>query len=96
MRSAAGDETERKSEHEEVEDVSYQLAYMLSPSSFWGRPLALVAVLLASHAAALLLGAVLGAKHQAACQSSYAGGGDMCLTRRFSSGPYGTHARLAW
>lgn len=58
----------------------------------WGRPLALVAVLLASHAAVLLLGVAIGRQQQA-----YAGhSAEPMLIRRFSSGPQGTHARLAW
>jgi len=59
----------------------------------WGRPLALVAVLLASHAAVLLLGVVIGRQQQAASADR---GGDAMLIRRFSSGPQGIHARLAW
>jgi len=61
-------------------------------SSGWGRPLAVVAVLLASHAAALLLGIMIGRHHTSSSESILVHGAT--LARRFSSGPFGTHARL--
>ena len=61
-------------------------------SRIWSRPFALIAILLASHSAVLLLGVMVG-RHQTAA-AGYAA--EATLVRRFSSGPYGTHARLLW
>lgn len=58
----------------------------------WSRPLAVVAVLLASHAAAMFFGVYIGGKLQAATAAN----DSLMLMRRFSSGPCGTHARLSW
>lgn len=55
------------------------------------QPLALVAVLLASHAAAFLLGLAIGRGSQGMDRRAAT---DCALQRRFSSGPYGYHARL--
>jgi hypothetical protein len=59
--------------------------------SEWGRPLALVGLLLVSHAAAFLLGVVMGRHHQALAQS-----GEAVLFRRFSSSSAPTLARFSW
>lgn len=69
---------------------------ILSRPLTWARyisaqPLALVAVLIASHAAALFLGLAIGRGtpgQERRIPTEY------ILTRRFSSGPYGYHARL--
>ncbi|KAL1514976.1 hypothetical protein AB1Y20_004051 [Prymnesium parvum] len=55
------------------------------------QPLAFVAVLLASHAAAFLLGLAMGRGGPGVERRVPA---DYMLQRRFSSGPYGYHARL--
>uniref|UniRef100_A0A6U7GJ49 Uncharacterized protein n=1 Tax=Haptolina brevifila TaxID=156173 RepID=A0A6U7GJ49_9EUKA len=75
---------------EATEEPLPLVAFWPVASHLWSRPLAMVAVLVATHAAAFLLGVVLG-RHQAAEPKT-----EECLTRRFSSGPYGNHARLSW
>jgi len=60
----------------------------------WARPLAIVAVLVASHAACILLGVALGKAAQSKEVSCAAAAEGAYLTRRFSSGAGGTHARL--
>jgi len=64
--------------------------------STWGQylssqPMTVVVVLLASHAAALLLGLAIGRGRAGVAPSPAA---EYMLQRRFSSGPYGMHARL--
>jgi len=73
----------------EFDGQAFPLASLCAP--LWSRPLAVVVVLVATHAATLLLGVVLGrSTHSTAAE------GTECLARRFSSGPYGSHARLSW
>ena len=60
----------------------------------WGRPLTLAAVLIASHAVALLVGVALGRHLEQQWKASSQTCGDAFLTRRFSSGAGGQHARL--
>ena len=67
--------------------------------SAWGyltsQPMALVAVLIASHAAAFLLGLAIGRSERGGGIGSAAtAASDYMLQRRFSSGPFGVHARL--
>jgi len=69
-------------------------AHCKSPA--WARyigaqPLAIVAVLIASHAAAFLLGLAVGRGGPSTERRSAP---DCMLARRFSSGPYGYHARM--
>lgn len=68
------------------------------PRSAWGKPLAVVAVLIASHAAVLLLGVVIGrrlADSATSVSSSASSQTPTCsLPRRFSSGATGMHSRL--
>mmetsp|Transcript_27315 Transcript_27315/g.45552 ORF Transcript_27315/g.45552 Transcript_27315/m.45552 type:complete len:223 (-) Transcript_27315:392-1060(-) len=61
--------------------------------SFWGRPLATIAVLIASHAVALVIGMVIGRHTHTSPVPAANEGGEM-LARRFSSGATGYHARL--
>ena len=57
--------------------------------------MALVAVLIASHAAAFLLGLAIGRSERGGGIGSAAtAASDYMLQRRFSSGPFGVHARL--
>ena len=69
-------------------------------TSAWGRPLALVTAMLASHAAMLLLGIAIGRRIASVTDASPAGfnvTSSACgLSRRFSSGPGGMHSRLCY
>ena len=70
-------------------------ATKLAKTCTWGQyfstqPVALLAVLIASHAAAFLLGLAIG-RGRGMIQNSAS---ECMLQRRFSSGPYGMHARL--
>lgn len=61
------------------------------------RPLVMMAVLIASHAAALLIGVYIGQQLSAPPapeESTATFGNGTYLARRFSSGPTGMHARL--
>ena len=88
---------ETTSEADDTESEPDAIDELLDPlvcwSQAWARPLALVAVLLASHAACVLLGVALG-KAQSKCSADAAPESSAYLTRRFSSGAAGTHARL--
>jgi hypothetical protein len=67
---------------------------IFTQSAFWRRPLTIAAVLIASHVAALVVGVAVG-KHLQLCHTSAAAEADgVYLTRRFSSGAAGQHARL--
>lgn len=88
--------------YSEAGDDGLDLLGLLFPPSAWGgswsRPLAIAAVLLASHAAALMVGIAIGRQLQL-CSSAHssaaaASAQDVYLTRRFSSGASGQHARL--
>jgi len=79
-----------KGEEANREEIFPLAALWPTASPLWSRPLAIVAVLVATHAATLLLGVVLGRQHAAEPKT------EECLARRFSSGPYGNHARLSW
>lgn len=59
-------------------------------SGGWSRPLALVAILLASHAAAFFLGLAIGRRTEGAAVPFV----DSILVRRYSSGPAGMYSRL--
>jgi hypothetical protein len=84
-------------EEEEYDSLSTALGMWWGPAPPslvpWGRPLAIVAVLLASHAAVLLLGVAIGRQQHATASTQST---EPMLIRRFSSGPTGVHARLAW
>ena len=80
---------------EGAEGVGPSLALVDTLAPLLSRPLPLVAVLLASHAAAVLLGVVIGRAVPAHVNAALVES-NICLARRFSSGPYGTHARLAY
>ena len=61
----------------------------------WARPFAVVAILVASHAACLLIGCAIGkaqSRIESATASAAADGA--YLARRFSSGACGAHARI--
>lgn len=77
-----------KGAKQEAKQEDFPASALWSP--LWSRPLAIVAVLVATHAATLMLGVVLG--RQTAIEPK----AEECLARRFSSGPYGNHARLSW
>ena len=78
----------RELNKDDLDDVDWA-----NPNSLWGKPLAMVAVLIASHAAVLLFGVVIGRRLSEAASVCPSG---TCsnLTRRFSSGATGMHARL--
>lgn len=88
--AAAEEESDSESDTDLLDDILEPLVPCLQA---WVRPLALVAVLVASHAACLLIGVALG-KAQSSQSSCAAAAEGAYLTRRFSSGPSGTHARL--
>ena len=94
--SSVGGRTAASEVASDAESEADAIDELLDPLVCWGqnwaRPLALVAVLLASHAACLLLGVAIG-KAQSKVEASSAAG-DVYLARRFSSGGSGTHARL--
>ena len=60
----------------------------------WGRPLAILTLLVASHTAVLLIGMHVGRQMNGSTGRGVASGQDAFLTRRFSSGASGIHARL--
>lgn len=80
------------SETESEADMLDLIDPLLCSLQTWARPLALVAVLVASHAACILLGVALG-KAQSK-EASLTMDSAPQLARRFSSGASGTHARL--
>lgn len=83
---------------EDTESEADAIDELLDPLVCWGqawaRPLALVAVILASHAACLLLGVAIGKATARSDAGGHAAVNDTYLTRRFSSGATGAHARL--
>ena len=86
------DEGDTESEPDAIDEL---LDPLVCWGQAWARPLALVAVLFASHAACLLIGVALGkAQSKEASAASAPETSSAFLTRRFSSGAGGTHARL--
>jgi hypothetical protein len=93
--SKGGVEVSDDEEEYDSLDTALGMWWGPAPTSLvpWGRPLAIVAVLLASHAAVLLLGVAIGRQQHATASTQST---EPMLIRRFSSGPTGVHARLAW
>lgn len=65
-------------------------ALVCLPWGPWAKPLTVIAVLLASHAAVFAVGVALGRQQDKSSAVATEG----CLTRRFSSGAGGMHSRL--
>ena len=79
---------------EGAEGVGPSLALVDTLAPLLSRPLTLVAVLLASHAAAVLLGVVIGRAVPAHVNAALVAS-NIRLAPPFPRGPYGPRARLA-
>ena len=89
--AAATHEPRKSKKRKEAPPTSETDSLIIADLSGWGRPLAVVAALVFSHAAVLLVGIAIGrAQPSARADSSTA---TPQLVRHFSSGSTGVHAR---
>ena len=86
--AAEGDESPDVDTDDDDDDDDDALDALAAFGRAWAKPIAIVAVLIASHAVVLMIGVHLGKQMTPQPRN------DVYLTRRFSSGASGAHARL--